>query len=71
MRDTLWKHEQTDGSGNWFLHFFAWLFSLPCSSHVAEWKPTELRCGLTRWHSQKHHDTIQDTRWCYGDEFCD
>jgi hypothetical protein len=69
---TIYKHLQTDGTGNWFLHLFAKLFKIQCKSHVDQAQSGPLRCSLWYWHSCKHHDRtagIVGVRWCYGDEF--
>jgi hypothetical protein len=65
---TIWKHEQTDGTGNWFLHLIARTFGIKCKSHIDGRQHGELKCRLLRWHKQKHRD-LSGTDWCYGDEF--
>jgi hypothetical protein len=65
---SIYKHEHTDGSGNWFLWLFAYLFGLGCPSHISEWTNGPLQCRLLRWHHGRHHDTVSDTNWAYGDE---
>lgn len=66
---SIYKNQQTDGSGNWFLHLFAYLFSLPCRSHVDDYEPTPLRCSLVSRHKGKHYDSRRKLHWCYGDEY--
>jgi hypothetical protein len=72
MKGTIFKHEQTDGSENWFLHLFARLFNIPCKGRVDELDHngggTLYRCTHPRWHRCKHNDAKFQVRWTYGDE---
>lgn len=66
---TFYKHSQTDGSGNWFLHLIAKLFKIQCKSKVENYHPGPLHCEHLCWHQKKHHDSNFGIGWCYGDEF--
>jgi hypothetical protein len=66
---SIYKHEHTDGSGNFFLYLYARLFRWACRSVVQDYQEGPLHCTLPRYHSEKHHDETAKVQWAYGDEF--
>jgi len=58
-----------DGTGSAIKYLVAWLFQLPCRSHIYEFLHHSTHCDLLRWHKGQHHDTSLDYHWSYGDDF--
>ena len=61
--------ETEDGSGSRIKHAFAWLFRIPCRSHIHGFLHQSFDCGMIRWHHGQHFDREVDYHWSYGDEF--